>query len=100
MLRSHCIQAQAAGQFTAAAEAVLLQASERTCNDGAESIEAKQEPSGSGQQDGSDSGSNQDAESVQARGGVSEDESDMEEGEIHGEHQSILYPNVMNHEAA
>ena len=60
-------------------------------------MEAKQEASGSGQHDGSDTGSNQDAESVQARGGASEDESDMEEGEIHGEYQNM---SSSSHEAA
>ncbi|KAL3136862.1 kinesin-like protein, variant 2 [Trebouxia sp. C0009 RCD-2024] len=59
-------------------------AQERTSNDGAESVEAKQEMSGADEQEVEDAGINLDAESVTARGEASEDESDMEEGEIHG----------------
>lgn len=62
----------------------MLQAQERTSNDGAESVEAKQEMSGADEQEVEDAGINLDAESVTARGEASEDESDMEEGEIHG----------------
>ncbi|KAL3158040.1 kinesin-like protein [Trebouxia sp. C0010 RCD-2024] len=59
-------------------------AQERTSNDGAESVEAKQGPSGADEQEVEDAGINLDAESVIARGEASEEESDMEEGEIHG----------------
>ena len=73
---SKCLHLEAAEQ---------LQAQESTSNDDAESVEAKQEASGPGQRDGADTGSNQDAESVTAREDASEDDSDMEEGEIEGE---------------
>lgn len=68
----------------AAAEAQVLQAQERTSNDGAESVEAKQTASAADEQDAEDVGINLDAESVTARGDATEDDSDMEEGEIHG----------------
>ena len=64
----------------------LLQAHDRTSNDGAESVEAKQGASSAEEQDLEDAGINLDAESVHARGEASEDDSDMEEGEIHGRH--------------
>ena len=63
---------------------------ERSSNDGAESVEAKLETSGAEDEDAEDAGINLDAESVHARGEASEDESDMEEGEIHGKQQCLL----------
>ena len=68
----------------------MLQAQERSSNDGAESVEAKQETSGAEEEDAEDAGINLDAESVHARGDASEEDSDMEEGEIHGKHQYVL----------
>ena len=68
----------------------VLQAQGRSSNDGAESVEAKQETSGAEEEDADDVGINLDAESVHARGEASEDDSDMEEGEIHGKHQQSL----------
>lgn len=64
----------------------MLQANDRTSNDGAESVEAKQGASRAEDQDLEDAGLNLDAESVHAREEASEDDSDMEEGEIHGRH--------------
>lgn len=55
----------------------------RTSNDGAESVEAKQD-SEEARERGADTGSNQDAESVTARDYLSPDDSDLEEGEIAG----------------
>lgn len=70
----------------------MLQAHDRTSNDGAESVEAKQEASGAEDQDLEDAGVNLDAESVHARGEASEDDSDMEDGEIHGRHYMCSVP--------
>lgn len=64
----------------------MLQATDRTSNDGAESVEAKQGASWAEDQNLEDAGINLDAESVHAREEGSEDDSDMEEGEIHGRH--------------
>lgn len=69
---------------------MVLQAQYRSSNDGAESVEAKQETFGAEEEDAEDAGINLDAESVHARGEASEDDSDMEEGEIHGKHHFKL----------
>ena len=70
---------------------MFLQAEDWLSNDGAESVGAKQEASGCGQQEVEDTGSNHDAESVRARSEPSDDESDMEEGEIQGMWQIALH---------
>jgi len=61
-----------------------LQGQERTSNDGAESVEAKQETAQGTQRGTAETGSNQDAESVTAKDGGSDDDSGTEEGEIAG----------------
>ena len=61
-----------------------LQGQERTSNDGAESVEAKQETAQGAQHNTAETGSNQDAESVTAKDGGSDDDSGTEEGEIAG----------------
>ena len=61
-----------------------LQGQQRTSNDGAESVEAKQEMSQGAQRGTAETGSNQDAESVTAKDGGSADDSGTEEGEIAG----------------
>lgn len=68
----------------------MLQVQDRSSNDGAESVEAKQETSEAEEEDAEDAGINLDAESVHARGDASEDDSDMEDGEIHGKHRYVL----------
>ena len=86
-----CDDTSSCPRNTATAEEVL-QAQDRTSNDDAESVEAKQEASGVEEQDDAeDAGINLDAESVTARGEASEDDSDMEEGEIHGIIQNVLF---------
>ena len=61
-----------------------LQGEERTSNDGAESVEAKQETAQGAQRGTAETGSNQDAESVTAKDGGSDDDSGTEEGEFAG----------------
>lgn len=68
-----------------------MQLQRRTSNDGAESVEAKQD-SEEARERGTDTGSNQDAESVTARDYLSPDDSDLEEGEIAG---MYLTPNML-----
>ena len=61
-----------------------FQGQERTSNDGAESVEAKQDATQTAQKGAAEAGSNQDAESVTAKDDASDDDSDIEEGEIAG----------------
>ena len=61
-----------------------LQGQDRTSNDGAESVEAKQETAQGAQHGTAETGSNQDAESVTAKDSGSDDDSGTEEGEIAG----------------
>ena len=58
-------------------------------NDGAESVEAKQDRAEGEQQEVEGAVHNQDAESVTARANASDDDSDLEEGEIAGSSQDI-----------